>query len=198
METEILNAYDEFGNLIGKKSRREVHKKGYWHETFQCWIVRKENDTNYIYFQIRSDKKADFPGLLDITAAGHILADETMEDGIREVHEELGIEVTMSELIPLGVIKNTIIMDNFIDREFGNNFLYKSDQPLTFNLQAEEVSGMVKANFKDFYQFCFGELDEILVISETESTCQYISKKDFVPTQDTYFKTVAERIAAHI
>ncbi|MBS4196513.1 NUDIX hydrolase [Lederbergia citri] len=198
METEILNAYDEFGNLIGKKSRREVHTKGYWHETFQCWIVGKENETNYIYFQIRSDEKADFPGLLDISAAGHILAHETVEDGIREVQEELGIDVSMNELIPLGVIKNTIITDNFIDHEFGNNFLYKSEQPLTFKLQVEEVSGMVKANVKDFYQFCFGEIEELLVLTETESIRRYISKDDFVPHEDSYFKTVAERIAVHI
>ncbi|MCJ8007338.1 NUDIX domain-containing protein [Lederbergia wuyishanensis] len=198
MEIEILNIFDENGKLVGKKSRKDVHEKGYWHETFQCWIVGREDGTNYIYFQIRSDEKADFPGLLDITAAGHILADETVEDGIREVQEELGIEVTMDELIPLGIIKNTIKTGHFIDNEFGNNYLYITEQNLEFNLQVEEVSGMVKAKFEDFYQFCFGELEEILVISETESDFRYISKNDFVPHQDTYFITVAERIAARI
>ncbi|MBS4201366.1 NUDIX domain-containing protein [Bacillus sp. FJAT-49732] len=198
MENEILNIFDERGKVMRKESRRVVHEKGYWHETFQCWIVGKENGTDYIYFQIRSDEKADFPGLLDITAAGHILSHETVEDGIREVQEELGINVTMNELIPLGIIKNTIVTGHFIDNEFGNNFLYISEQPLTFKLQVEEVSGIVKANFNDFYQFCFGEVEEILVISETESIHQYISKNDFVPHQDTYFKTVAKRIAVHI
>ncbi|MBS4218255.1 NUDIX hydrolase [Bacillus sp. FJAT-49711] len=200
MENEILNIYDEHRNLIGKESRQEVHRKGHWHETFQCWIVEKVNGINYIYFQVRSDEKADFPSLLDITAAGHILAHETVEDGIREVKEELGIDVKKDELLPLGVIKNTIITGNFIDCEFGHNFLYKSKQPLTFNLQVEEVSGMVKANFNDFYQFCYGEIEEILVeeLLKSEPVRRYIGKDQFVPHQDTYFKNVAERIAAYL
>ncbi|MCR2822705.1 NUDIX hydrolase [Lederbergia panacisoli] len=200
MENEILNIYDEHRNLIGKESRKEVHRKGYWHETFHCWIVEHENGANYIYFQIRSDEKADFPSLLDITAAGHILSHETVEDGVREVKEELGIDVAMNELIPLSIIRDTIKMDNFIDREFGHNFLYKSEQPLTTDLQVEEVSGIVKANFQDFYQFCYGEIEGIFVegFLGTDPIRRWISKDAFVPHQDTYFKSVAERIASHI
>ena len=68
--------------------REEIHRLGYWHETFHCWFVKKVHNEWMIYFQLRSKEKADYPLLLDITAAGHLLAGETINDGIREIDEE--------------------------------------------------------------------------------------------------------------
>ncbi|WP_328797176.1 hypothetical protein [Heyndrickxia sporothermodurans] len=70
MESELLKIFDEKRNPIGVASREEVHKKGFWHETFQCWFVSKEEEKDYILLQIRSDQKKDYPNLLDITSAG--------------------------------------------------------------------------------------------------------------------------------
>ncbi|MBB6453277.1 isopentenyldiphosphate isomerase [Salirhabdus euzebyi] len=84
MDTERLKIFDDNRNELGVASREDVHKKGFWHETIQCWFISREQDADYIYFQIRSEKKKDYPGMYDITAAGHILANETVEDGVRE------------------------------------------------------------------------------------------------------------------
>lgn len=70
MEDEFLRIFDEDRNEIGIASRGEVHRLGYWHETFHCWFVTKYDDTDYIYSQLRSAHKRDYPNLLDITAAG--------------------------------------------------------------------------------------------------------------------------------
>lgn len=104
MHNEILTIFDEAGSRTGTAPREEVHRLGHWHETFHCWFISKDQEIPCIYLQLRSEQKHDYAGLLDITAAGHLLANETVEDGIREVQEELGLEISFEELIPLGTI----------------------------------------------------------------------------------------------
>jgi isopentenyldiphosphate isomerase len=202
VQTEILRIFDENGNHIGEATRDEVHKKGYWHETFHCWLVSIENDTSYLYFQLRSKTKKDFPNLFDITAAGHILANETVHEGIREVEEELGIEVNIKEVISLGVIKNSIILEEFIDNELSHVFLLKRNQPFTnFNLQKSEVSGIVKTNFNEFYDFAFGKRESISVdgfeIDENDEKIliqKSVNKDHFVSHENNYLVDIVELI----
>lgn len=94
MESERIRVFDADRNPIGIASREEVHRIGYWHEVFHCWIISDEAGVSYIYLQLRSEKKKDYPGLFDITAAGHLLANETIRDGVREIKEEIGISLT--------------------------------------------------------------------------------------------------------
>jgi 8-oxo-dGTP pyrophosphatase MutT (NUDIX family) len=63
--------------------------------------------------------------LLDI----NILAHETPLDGLREVKEELGIDLTVEDLQSLGTIKDSLVSPEFIDRELCHVFLYKEHQP---------------------------------------------------------------------
>ncbi|WP_163100387.1 NUDIX hydrolase [Peribacillus alkalitolerans] len=200
MQTELLKIFDEQHREIGVASRTDVHKLGYWHETFHFWLIEKETDSYNIYFQIRSDEKKDYPSLLDITAAGHLLAHETIEDGIREVEEEIGIKVTPEELISLGVIKNPIITDSLIDNEFSHVFLYESSVSPTFKLQQEEVSGIAKADFYDYYDLCLGQKTEIQIDGFLQEIpfSKMVTIKDFVPHKPSYLEIVAESIKAHI
>lgn len=206
MEIETLNVFDEQGNQIGVATRDEVHKHGYWHETFHCWLISFEENKHTIYFQLRSPKKKDYPNLFDITAAGHILSDETIEEGIREVKEEIGIDVKISELISLGIVKNSILLDNFIDNELSHVFLYKIDpMKIQFTLQEEEVSGIVKAEFKSFYEFSMGMLKSIEVEGfevndrgERIPILKKVTNVDFIPHNGTYLKSVANLIKNHL
>jgi len=84
MENEQLKIFDEYRNQIGIATREDVHRLGYWHEAFHCWFISKEKGTDYLYLQLRSNTKKDYPNLLDITAAGHLLANETVQDGVRD------------------------------------------------------------------------------------------------------------------
>ena len=202
METEIMNIFDEQRNNIGKMSRADVHKHGLWHETFHCWFVNKEEDEDYIYFQIRSDRKRDFPNLLDITAAGHLLATESVEDGVREIEEEIGIDVPFNDLLPVGLIKNCIVTEDFIDREYSHVFLYRTHgKDLEFKLQKSEVSGMVIAKFHDFYDLCFGEKEQIRIegyemnqFDEKVLISKNIGMLDFVPHQLSYLESIVRLI----
>ena len=195
---EMIAVFDENCNKLGVASREEVHAKGLWHETFQCWFVGQ----NAVYLQIRSNRKKDYPSLLDITAAGHILAHETIADGVREIEEELGIAVTYENLQPAGIIENCIFTDTIIDREFANVFVYETDEPLSFKLQKEEVAGMVQAQWRDFERFCLGEMEKIKVsgfivsaAGEEVTLEKYVTKQDFVPHPAGYWEQVAKAIA---
>lgn len=206
MESELLEIFDEHSNPIGEAPREVVHKVGHWHETFHCWFIGRENGIDYIYFQIRSKTKKDFPNLLDITAAGHLLADETVNDGIREIKEELGIDVSFNELTSLGIVKDRIIANGFIDKEFGHVFLFQSRGSIDdYTLQKEEVSGIVKTEFNSFHEFCLGKRTEIKVdgfeMNEAWKKIlvhRTVGKKEFVPHEESYLESVVKLISENI
>ncbi|WP_408006232.1 hypothetical protein ACJROX_16110 [Pseudalkalibacillus sp. A8] len=48
MESELLNIYDDDRKLLGVATREEVHRLGYWHDTFHCWLI-SSNDGSIIF-----------------------------------------------------------------------------------------------------------------------------------------------------
>ena len=200
MKQEYFDIYDENMEPIGTELRSEVHKKGYWHKSFQCWFVCKEDSEEYILFQKRHADKDTYPNLLDITAAGHLSAGETVEDASRELEEELGITVDFKELIPVGVIKEDKVEDSFMDREFGNVFLYCCHIPMdNFKLQADEVVGMFKAKLKDAIMLFDNKLDYITVdgyetnfSGERHYVKLKVSLKEFVPHDLSYYNEILQ------
>ncbi|WP_456272228.1 NUDIX hydrolase [Bacillus sp. AK031] len=206
METEILTIFDEEGNRTGTASRQDVHKEGYWHETFHCWFIKKEIEKWYLYFQLRSSGKKDYPNLLDITAAGHLLSHESCKDGVREVKEETGIEVKFEDLIPLGIIPYEVVMENFIDRERAHLFLYEFSQTMKdFTLQHEEVSGIYRADVESISGLIDGTVSSIdiegFTVSETGDkffTVRRANMADFVPHEKSYYKQVLYSIQVYM
>ncbi|WP_313800874.1 NUDIX domain-containing protein [Cytobacillus sp.] len=198
LENEKLKVFDEHQNQIGIASREEVHLLGHWHEAFHCWFVSREEDECYIYLQIRSEMKKDYPNLIDITAAGHLLAHESIEDGIREIKEEIGIEVSFNELIPAGVFKYSVVKGKFIDNELAHIFLYETNHTLLdFTLQMEEVSGIVKVRFSEFYELWVGKKEEVNILGfeinnegQRTSINRLVGRNDFVPHESTYYEHI--------
>ncbi|CAM3957234.1 NUDIX hydrolase [Mesobacillus zeae] len=199
MKTEILNIFDGRGNTLGVASRDEVHEKGHWHETFHCWFVTREHGKTYILFQIRSERKKDYPSLLDISAAGHILFDETISDGIREVHEELGVDLSFEDLIPLGVIRDEIIHDSLIDSELGNVFLYVCPERIEEQLhfQEEEVSGVIKLEYHAFAKLWSGEISEVVAI-DSAGEIRLVTKTEILPHSESYIETLLGQMAKEL
>src|SRR5689334_15155032 len=119
--TEILDIYDEDIKWLGTKDRAAVHRDGDWHKVFHCWIAYRDSDKrDYLVVQRRGPNTQTFPNLLDITAAGHYQAGESIRDGVREVREELGIDVDFDKLIPLGVHISVGRYKGLIDRQFAD------------------------------------------------------------------------------
>ncbi|TXK67406.1 NUDIX domain-containing protein [Paenibacillus sp. N3.4] len=206
MENEKLKIFDKDRNQVGVATREEVHRIGHWHEAFHCWFVSRENEVDYIYLQLRSDMKKDYPNLLDITAAGHLLAHETVHDGIREIKEEIGIEVSFNKLVSLGIIEYCAIKENFIDNELANVFLYENNNTFDeFTLQKEEVSGIVRVEFDDFYEFWLGKKEEIRVkgfeINKDGKKVlidKNVGRNEFVPHENSFYASIVKLIREKI
>jgi isopentenyldiphosphate isomerase len=204
VKEEKLSIFDEDYNRIGERTREEVHANGYWHETFHCWLAHYDEDSgeDYIYFQLRSDRKKDYPGLLDITAAGHILSHELIDDGVREVHEELGMKIDFDDLSYAGVIKEELNGCGIIDRELANVYLYTKPVIFeSFNLQLDELSGILRTTLGNFEQLFTHEKQEVcsegFIInagSEKEYIKRNISIKDFVAHPNAYFHEIIKRV----
>ncbi|AIQ41985.1 NUDIX domain-containing protein [Paenibacillus sp. FSL R7-0297] len=204
MTEEILTTFDEQGNRTGTAPRDEVHRHGLWHETFHCWFVRQADNGLMIYLQLRSRHKRDYAGLLDITAAGHLMADETVEDGVREVQEELGLRLAFDELKPLGIIPYQMDTAGFMDRERANVFVYENNYALSdFSLQQEEVAGIVQARFAEFRSFIAGASSTLHVQgfrvtddSEWAEINERVNHAQLVPHEPAYYLRVIEGIEA--
>ena len=183
---EQLKVFDENYKYVGEETREAIHKKGLWHETFHCWLTDGVN----VFIQKRSATKKDFPSLYDITAAGHLMVNEEIMDGVREIQEELGIDVNPSKLKRMGVVRDVITLPNFIDKEFTNVFLYISTfSQNDFTLQQDEVESIHAVLIEDLQELFRGEVDKITC---TDGMFEEIALSDFVPHETSYFHSVAK------
>ncbi|WP_301109783.1 NUDIX domain-containing protein [Sporosarcina sp.] len=185
---EEIKIFDENYTYLRNESRDTAHREGHWHETIHCWLI----DGQSVYLQKRSCEKKDFPSLFDITAAGHILADETVEDGLREVNEELGIDVDHTKLQAQGAVKDIIELPDFHDYEFANVFLYEDTfAPADFVLQKDEVEGIYTVRKDLFIQLCSQEIRKVTCQNIRSGESTDIGLEHFVPHEASYFKQIA-------
>ncbi|MFG1704970.1 NUDIX domain-containing protein [Nonomuraea sp. M3C6] len=141
---EHIDIYDANLRHLGTMERLQAHMEGKWHVTFHCWVVTAI-DGGKILFQLRSKNMANFPDLLDVTAAGHLEAGERVADGIREVSEELGIDLPPDSLHGLGYRVEVADQENGQrNREYQAVFIAQVDLPLAeYAPQVEEVTGLL-------------------------------------------------------
>ncbi|MBM7707185.1 isopentenyldiphosphate isomerase [Chryseomicrobium aureum] len=172
---------------------------------FHCWVLEKRQGEWWIYLQLRSLLKKDYPGDLDITAAGHIGAHETAEEGIREMDEELGIHVNYGELISLGVIPYCIHTKDIHDAEFAHVFLYKHSGTIEdFEIQREELDGLYATPLHDFLELIVGSVVSITVkgykfVGDTRiDEVRSIMLNDLGTLPKDYLNPLKELIEKHI
>ncbi|WP_339252638.1 NUDIX domain-containing protein [Sporosarcina sp. FSL W8-0480] len=188
---ELLKVFDEDYRYIHNEYREKIHESGLWHETFHCWLVDEEN----VYIQKRSFVKKDFPGMYDITAAGHLLADETVMDGVREVEEEIGIVIDHMKLQSTGVVRDTIKLPGFIDNEFANVFVYKyTFAPTDFKLQQEEVDGIHIVEIQDLVMLFRSRVVKVVCKNIHTGEVGELKLTDFVPHETEYFIAIADML----
>ena len=124
MSKEILEVLDEEGNDTGEtKERGRIHQKELYHPVADVWIYNREGE---LLMQKRSQNKDIRPQHWGASAAGHIRAGEDpTKEAIREVKEELGIDIEESDLEYVGFYKNDLPIPDTdrVDREFSHTFL---------------------------------------------------------------------------
>lgn len=189
---ENLDYFDENLNYLGTASRQEIHKKGWWHKTIHCWVLRSEQGENYVVFQQRSAQKEYNPLMLDISAAGHYGAGETNQEATREIEEELGIQVTWNDLMFLGILQEANIIQGqygttAINREFCYTYLLADNRPVdTYQIQQEEVATIVQIPVNEGLKLFSGESSSVKGIDINNQVCTY-TLQDFLPRNNTYY-----------
>lgn len=191
-ETELLDIYDDSLTHIGVKPRNQVHRDGDWHRTFQCWVIIQYQGKPSIVLQKRGADKTAFPNFYDISAAGHYTAGEDVIDGLREIEEELGITVTVDELIPLGRRISIATYSGNIDREISDVFFVNYDGAIeSFEYDPEEVAGLAVMSIEKGLELFSGMVDAVQCDAyQPELTQVEVRKKDFINHVDSYIYKV--------
>ncbi len=177
---ELVDILDSKGNPTGRTAlKSESHKKGLFHPTIHVWFYTKNGE---VLLQQRGKTKITFPLLWDVSVAGHIGAGETIENAaLREVNEEIGIQIQRDKLEKITVLKKKEKHDNGIwDREYTHVFLYLLDENTLLTKQDSEVEALKWISLKEF---------ETLIENEDEN---------LVPTAKERHLSIVKTIASRI
>lgn len=161
LEPQLLSVVSPTGIPLGRGARRDVHRDGLWHAVFHCLIVRPGEPARVV-LQRRDRSKPTFPGLLDLSATGHLQDGEGPLDGVREIREELGIDVAPDDLTPVGV---RLLADDTAEgrnRERVHLFFLRDDRPLdAFTPGPSEVESLVEAPVEGLLALAGGRSEPI-------------------------------------
>ncbi|ARV14738.1 NUDIX hydrolase [Polaribacter sp. SA4-12] len=137
---ELIDILTPEGKSTGKTAlKSEAHKNGWFHATVHIWLFTSDEK---IVLQKRALTKKVFPGLWDISVAGHVGAgEEILTSAKREVFEEIGLQIEDRDLIKIGTRIHQVSHANGIqDNEHHHVFIAELKVPLSkLTMQKEEV-----------------------------------------------------------
>ena len=137
---ELIDILTPEGKSTGKRAlKSEAHKNGWFHATVHIWLFTSDEK---ILLQKRALTKKVFPGLWDISVAGHVGAgEEILTSAKREVFEEIGLQLDEKDLIKIGTRIHQVSHENGIqDNEHHHVFIAELKVPLSkLTIQVEEV-----------------------------------------------------------
>lgn len=182
---ERIDILDSEGNFTGTSClKSKAHKEGLFHATVHVWFFTSDHQ---VLLQKRALTKKVFPGLWDVSVAGHIGAGETIsEAAIREVEEEIGLIITERKFTKIGIRKDKITHSNgILDHEFKHIFISKLTTSISkLSRQIHEIDaiqlfdlGILKdaskhgnymvPNMDGYYDFIYQEIDKKLASSDS-------------------------------
>ncbi|XP_078443179.1 nudix hydrolase homolog 3 [Wolffia australiana] len=166
-EEECFDVLTRTGEKTGvAKPRSLVHRDGDYHRAVHVWIYAES--TGELLLQRRADCKDSWPGLWDISSAGHISAgSSSLLTARRELEEELGISLPEDafELLFVFLQESVLNEGTFINNEFNDVYLVTTLEPIpleAFTLQETEVSAVRYISLEE-YKGCLCREDEAYV-----------------------------------
>lgn len=185
----LIDIFTDRYQPLGTEEKKEAHRRGSWHRTFSALALNPTSRRVLLQKKAPGRYSFDRPDYADITVGGHYHAGETIPEGIREVHEELGLPVTYRDLLPIGLRQTAVTLAaDFLEREFQHWHLLPLDVELdTIPLADAEVSGLVDLDVEDAIRLADGDTDAVPAryatraskgITLTEGT---LSRTDLVP-----------------
>ena len=143
---EYIDICSEDGQPTGAIVDRDTaHREGILHRTSHVWVIKEESGHYWVLLQKRSREKESFPGMYDVSSAGHIPAGSTpQESAIREMQEEIGIAAAPDELRFAGSFRCSYeaVFHGQIFRDNEIRYAYVYQEPVSINdltLQKSEV-----------------------------------------------------------
>ncbi|SFG02055.1 Isopentenyldiphosphate isomerase [Novosphingobium sp. CF614] len=196
---EHIDIYDANMRRLGSMERMAAHRAGHWHQTVHFWLVDREQGGR-LFFQLRGPAVRANPDRLDATAAGHMLAGETLSAGWREVREELGIDIPPI-VHELGFRTEVSDMpDGDVNREFQAIYLAEAPSgPEGFAPDPAEVHGVLAIGISDLHNLIANRIEAVtasgIIFAQGDATWRperrRVTMDALVPRFRNYYASVA-------
>lgn len=106
--SEVMDLVNEKDEVICQGTRMDAVEKGLFGRVVTVAVM---NEDDKVFLQWRSHKKDIGPRLFDMSCTGHVKAGESYEEAmVREIKEELGIDVSADDLTLIDKHINTEIL----------------------------------------------------------------------------------------
>jgi isopentenyldiphosphate isomerase len=192
-ESEFIDVYSDDGRPTGSVERSRAHRDGLWHRALHCWVVTGDGA---LLVQRRSAGVRHWQGLLDISAAGHLVAGESWTDALREVEEELGLMLTRADVVDTGERRDVLRLPGMVDRELARTVFARCEQPLEDYRPGPEVASVIAFDLAGAAAVFGGERSSIrcpAVRVAGNPAFDEVSAADFVPRPAGYYLAVVDR-----
>jgi len=172
---EYIDIFDENWNPTGEVlEKSEAKRLGKWRLGVGVCFV---NPRGELLLARRSPAKKVCPGMWDVSTGGHVHAGESVVGAaIREVREELGVDISAEQLIEL--TKRKSVENNALQTKF----LVKSDLPLdAFTFVDGEVSAVKYIPWRELAKMSEKEMleNDIVPYKEYGYMFEYLDKNGF-------------------